>query len=59
MELCQKISCCGAPCCKGGDVTDRLFRVGRDSLTREINVIKLVRSLRIVERFIEESLDKN
>jgi len=40
-------------------VTDRLFRVGRDSLTREINVIKLVRSLRIVERFIEESLDKN
>lgn len=36
-----------------GDLTDRLFDSGRRTLTRELNVLRIVRNLRIVEKHIE------
>mmetsp|Transcript_30479 Transcript_30479/g.40549 ORF Transcript_30479/g.40549 Transcript_30479/m.40549 type:complete len:103 (+) Transcript_30479:119-427(+) len=55
MELCQNLFCCGRKCCCGsGDMTDKLFTVGRESLARDLNIVRLIRSLRVVERYIDD-----
>jgi len=51
--------CRGKNVCGRGDITDRLFAVGRQSLARDINLVRLVRSMRVMERFVEETLNKS
>ena len=48
-ELLYSLRCCGKRPCGKGDVTDRLFETGRRSLSRDINVVRLIRSMRLLE----------
>ena len=54
----MQISCCGGRSCTRGDVTDRMFEIGRRTLTHELNVVRMIRNQRIFENFVEEALDK-
>ena len=49
-------------CCAKGDRTDRLFNFGRRTLIKELSVLRLVRSMRVIENFVDRKIpsrDKN
>jgi len=43
-------------CFGRGDRIDKFFNLGRENLAREISVIRLVRSLRVVEKYLADSV---
>ena len=57
-EFCQSLHCFGKRCFNGGDLTDKMFAAGRESLARDINLIRIIRSLRFLESFAEDRMDK-
>ena len=57
-ELFQGLHCFGRRCCNEGDLTDRIFAVGRENLARDINLIRIVRSLRVFESYAADRMSK-
>ena len=43
-------------CCGKGDRTDRLFNFGRKTLNKELSVLRLVRSMRMIENFVDKKI---
>ena len=39
-------------------MTDRIFTVGRENLARDINLIRIVRSLRVFESYAADRMSK-
>ena len=54
----MQISCCGRRICTKGDVTDRMFEIGRRNLTHELNLVRMIRNQRMFENFVDEAIDK-
>ena len=55
-EFCQLFRFRGRQLCCRGDQTDSFFELGRSNLSHDINLIRIVRSLRVFEQFLEESV---
>jgi len=51
MVRCRRKQLCGR-----GDQTDRFFSLGRDSLARDVNLVRIVRSLRVLDHFLEDRM---
>ena len=58
-ELLQGLHCFGRRCCNDGDLTDRIFAAGRENLARDINLIRIVRSLRVFESYAADRMSKH
>ena len=40
-------------------MTDDFFQVGRESLARDLNLVRIIRRLRVIDNFIEDKMTKN
>ena len=55
-ELGHEIRVGEKRCCRSEDRIDKIFRQGRRKLAHEISILRLVRSLRVIENFITEAI---
>lgn len=55
-EMSHSLKCGRRKCCGNGDHIDSWFRLGRQTLAHEINVQRIIRSLRVFETFLEKKV---